>query len=590
MAYLRSTNRAGGFQLAVVFALLGPALAAGCGGGKSAGAIGCTDPLMIDDMEDGDGFICNSGGRHGPWYTVGDGTSSNLAPPSGGTFTQTLIPGGRGTSRYAARLTGFGFTDWGAAMGLSLNATGQGAGQGAEPYDASGTQGVQFWMMSNVPVYINFPLADTLPATEAAGGTCVDARTEWNCDNDFTFTVTAPQPGVWAEYQVPYAAARQGSYRFDAAGNPIRGTRTFDPAQLVNIQFNVDPDQTFDVWIDDLSFYTCETSDCLPTCTDPAAPVSCPAAAGVPAHCWPTGTDCSTVLYFAVQSISGTGPSDAWAVGYQGAQASGAIAHWNGTAWSFVPSGTPYALDGVWSSTAEDAWAVGSNATILHWDGSSWSPIASGTTHPLGAVWGSGSSDVWAVGASGTILHWNGSAWSSVTSGTSYALVNVWGTGSNDVWAIGFAGYIGDATGGGIILHWDGAAWSAVSTGAPVPLVGLWGSAPADVWVVGEGGTILHWNGAAWSSVPSGTTHFLRKLWGSGPDDVWAVGGDGPSTGTVLHWNGTAWSTVVGDNPQPLDAVWGSGSGDVWAGGAWANTVHWDGTTWSAVPVAGPLQ
>src|SRR5262245_22479752 len=68
------------------------------------------DPLMIDDMEDGVADICNVDGRHGEWFTASDGTSASLTPAAGQMFKPTLIPGGRGASRYAAHMTGGGFS------------------------------------------------------------------------------------------------------------------------------------------------------------------------------------------------------------------------------------------------------------------------------------------------------------------------------------------------------------------------------------------------------------------------------------------------------------------------------------------------
>ena len=78
-------------------------------------------------MEDGDASICALDGRNGDWYTVGDGTSSDLTPARL-PFTPTMIPGGRGTSQYAAHFTGSGFTDWGALMGFNLNNKGASEG------------------------------------------------------------------------------------------------------------------------------------------------------------------------------------------------------------------------------------------------------------------------------------------------------------------------------------------------------------------------------------------------------------------------------------------------------------------------------
>ena len=75
---------------------------------------------MIDDMEDGDGFICKSNGRNGHWYTFSDETiNAELTPP--GDFDPTMIPGGRGSSLYAAHFAGSGFTEWGAVMGFDMH-------------------------------------------------------------------------------------------------------------------------------------------------------------------------------------------------------------------------------------------------------------------------------------------------------------------------------------------------------------------------------------------------------------------------------------------------------------------------------------
>jgi hypothetical protein len=53
----------------------------------------------------------------------------------------------------------------------------------------------------------------------------------------------------------------------------------------------------------------------------------------------------------------------------------GVILHWNGSAWSVVPSGTSTFLVGVWASGPNDAWVTGGAGTILHWDGAAWSVV-----------------------------------------------------------------------------------------------------------------------------------------------------------------------------------------------------------------------
>src|SRR5260370_592420 len=89
-------------------------------------------------------------------------------------------------------------------------------------------------------------------------------------------------------------------------------------------------------------------------------------------------------------------------------------------------------LAGVWGSGPSDVWAVGgigTISTILHWDGSAWTSIPSGTTDRFLGVWGSGASDVWAVGAGGTIRHWDGCTCSTARPSRRNVLPACWGGG-----------------------------------------------------------------------------------------------------------------------------------------------------------------
>ncbi len=67
-------------------------------------------------------------------------------------------------------------------------------------------------------------------------------------------------------------------------------------------------------------------------------------------------------------SVSATSPTDMWAVGWTGGDATTdgqqtLIEHWNGTAWTRVPSPNPADagnfLHGVAATSPADAWAVG---------------------------------------------------------------------------------------------------------------------------------------------------------------------------------------------------------------------------------------
>jgi hypothetical protein len=533
----------------------------------SAAAGWCSNPLLIDDMEDGNGVICNSGGRQGSWWTGGDGPEGTLSPAQGATFTMAPIPGGRGDSRMAARMAGSGFTSLGAWMGLNLDSS----GGVTRPYDASAHGGVTFWMKTDaLDVGVELPISATTSASD--GGSCIDSATTFNCENHFSFFITPPKTDDWIQYHVPFSALWQAGDGGDANGNVIVGSATWDPTSLFEVQFSVHTEASFELWIDDLSFYDdCSGEACLPTCTDPNAPVACPATGSVPAGCWAARTDCSMVTElvrpnFTLNSVWGSGADDVWAVGMASqAPAPATILHWNGSAWSSFGTEGVHTLWGVWGSAPDDVWAVGDFGTIVHWDGSAWSLSSAASADPLNSVWGGGRDDVWAVGLNGVILHWDGASWAPSASGTTQDLGLVWGTGPGDAWTVG---------GAGTILHWDGSSWSPVASSTAADLSAVWGSGPNDVWAVGSSGAIVHWDGSAWSTVPSGTTQIIVNVWGTGPNDVWAAG----YAADILHWDGSAWSTAARTGDFVF-SLWGSGASDVWAVGT--GVQHWDGSTWT---------
>jgi hypothetical protein len=126
---------------------------------------------------------------------------------------------------------------------------------------------------------------------------------------------------------------------------------------------------------------------------------------------------------FVLNGITALSPSDVWAVGESGpnVNSNGAAAatlteHWNGSAWSVVPSPSPNVnayLNGVTARASNDVWTVGfmipsygvQQTLTEHWDGASWTIVASpnvGSTSVLSSVsTRPGASLIWAVGRSG---------------------------------------------------------------------------------------------------------------------------------------------------------------------------------------------
>ncbi len=145
----------------------------------------------------------------------------------------------------------------------------------------------------------------------------------------------------------------------------------------------------------------------------------------------------------SLAGVSGTSSSDVWAVGsasggealngkamaedsaLAGRPAQTLIEHWDGSAWSLVPSPNPgdsdRALASVSAGSVSEAWAVGHYAggrhVCLHWDGSAWkqtkSPLPPDGFDQLQGVTTLSPTNAWAVGSSGQTQHWDGTGWTS---------------------------------------------------------------------------------------------------------------------------------------------------------------------------------
>jgi hypothetical protein len=191
----------------------------------------------------------------------------------------------------------------------------------------------------------------------------------------------------------------------------------------------------------------------------------------------------------AFGSVSATSPDDVWAVGSTGPTSEGQhhqtlIEHWNGTAWTRVPSpdvaGGPNYLNSVSATSYRNAWAVGAtgfanhDATLTeHWNGTAWTVVPSPTPDGDAQVMGVSATrrtNAWAVGmtrgrtcrpnCATFIEHWNGTAWTQVpspapTGGGLEALLSVSATGRHNAWAVGTIGYART-----LQIHWNGHTWS----------------------------------------------------------------------------------------------------------------------------------
>jgi hypothetical protein len=308
---------------------------------------------------------------------------------------------------------------------------------------------------------------------------------------------------------------------------------------------------------------------------------------------------------------------NAWAVGtdaYADAGAQGGqtlVEHWNGTAWSVVPSPDPTDagdfLTAVSAVSPSAIWAVGeyesggqSRTLIVQWNGTSWNQVASpspGLADYLTGVWAVSDTDAWAVGyydsdvpagESSLILHWNGTRWTQVPSpdsGFRTELDAVTATSAASAWAVGSSGTQAARP---FIVRWNGTAWTQVNApqleGTGGELLGVDATSAVNVWAAGdardsagEHTLILRWNGTAWTRVPSpdpggsDVVNSLRAVAATSAANAWAAGyiSNGASyQSLILHWNGTAWTRAASPNPGAGGNLVGIAAGP--SANAWA--------------------
>jgi len=344
-----------------------------------------------------------------------------------------------------------------------------------------------------------------------------------------------------------------------------------------------------------------------------AAITSSPAST-TPSSIWQVDTSANpgstTFSNSAFQSVSASGPKEAWSVGRtmnDQALDQPLAEHWNGSSWTSatvpVPAGQQAVLNAVDDLGPSNAWAVGTSfgggvgatpagvTLIEHWNGTSWSIVpspnpaagVSGDTDVLNAISGTGPSDLWVAGsdlneATDTISllfeHWNGTAWTAVASptpeGSAEFASGITAISPTNVWAVGT-----DETDGltDVSAHWNGHAWSIVPTPEITSahdqnaLTGVSSDGPSNVWASGFADNVdgqnlrvpfvLHWNGTRWvlTKVPTlgSEGSMLNGIQVISPTDAWAVGQTQESDGAILNlteqFDGSSWA--IQSSPQP---------------------------------------
>lgn len=275
-------------------------------------------------------------------------------------------------------------------------------------------------------------------------------------------------------------------------------------------------------------------------------------------------------LEVALMSVGGTAPDDIWAVGADAGQG-GVVVHFDGTAWTRIPSGQAYDLWWVHAVARDRVFIGGAGATVLEWDGTSFrrhvTPGRAADT--VFGIWASSATDVWAVGGRvgryGFIWHYDGLRWVDVplpdavpldSTGERPGLFKIWGRSASDLYAVG---------GAGLMLHYDGFAWSVVPTGTPQALFTVHGNADS-VIAVGTQGVVIDGTGRA---IGPPTTHLFQGAFVAPSGEAWIAGLDGVIYRRPPGGDWQRQETGISERPDSLHALWVDPAGDVLAvGGA----------------------
>ena len=197
----------------------------------------CGPEGLIDDGEDGNNQVTDSGGRGGYWYTFLDKVGSSINPKTeaqGGKFT--MAQGGANRSQYGVNAKGKIATGEIVYSGVGVNFLDPKA-----PYDAGKFEGISFWAKrganSTGKVRLKVPDSNTDP----------DGKVCSACFNDFGKDLSLTEE--WTRYAFSFAEMRQLSGW--GAPHPPR----IDEKKIYGVQWQVNqPGATFDISIDDVSF------------------------------------------------------------------------------------------------------------------------------------------------------------------------------------------------------------------------------------------------------------------------------------------------------------------------------------------------
>lgn len=192
---------------------------------------------LLDDFEDGNTQLADIDKRGGYWWKSQDAAGSEFStegfkPADGG--ADGSAKGGHAAGK---TVSGSPTDAWGVNFGANFSAQGV--------YDASKYVGIVFKAKktkdSTAPVRFKVGDINTHPDS---GGQCKSCWNHWGMDLHLTTE--------WKEYKILFSDLRQ------AAGWGDPRPKSIVPDKVFSFDFSIGSSGTFDIWVDDFYFLTCQ--------------------------------------------------------------------------------------------------------------------------------------------------------------------------------------------------------------------------------------------------------------------------------------------------------------------------------------------
>jgi hypothetical protein len=306
------------------------------------------------------------------------------------------------------------------------------------------------------------------------------------------------------------------------------------------------------------------------------------------------------------------------------------IAHWNGSEWSALSTGTDASVNALAVDGAGNLYAGGEFITaggvivnqIAVWNGSNWSGIdggIAGNAPQVNALLFDKNGNLYVGGhfsragkvSAARVAMWNGTVWSRVGFGFNAKVNALAFDGVGNLYAGGEFSKTGgqDAS---LIAKWNGVTWSALDSGitsAPLgsylPLSYVY-SLQVDnannLYVAGKfniaGGVrvsnLARWNGSAWNAM-GGFSHTVNSLALDSKGNLLAAGEfiliNDLYVYHIARWNGTGWTGLGSGLDGNVKALALDSNNNLLAGGTFiaagavgaTNIANWNGTEWCVV-------